>query len=70
MSMRQKIHFTGKNLNDVFHLPCVEGIIKGINDLPFVELKPDHTKIRLVQVGDWLVEEDDGTWRVERGGRP
>lgn len=26
--MRQKIHFTGKNLNDVFFLPCVAGILK------------------------------------------
>ena len=35
--MRQKIHFTGKNLNDVFFLPCVAGILMD-GDGPFLIL--------------------------------
>ena len=66
MSMRQKIHFTGKNLNDIFYLPCVVGIGKDGSNKPFLCLK--NYLLSYAYVGDWLVEEDNGTWSVERGG--
>ena len=67
--MRQKIHFTGKNLNDVFFLPCVAGILKD-GDGPFLALRTDYMSGKFfVYIGDWLVEEDDGKWHVEEGGK-
>ena len=66
--MRQKIHFTGKNLNDVFFLPCVAGILKG-GDGPFLILCIERMSDRshYVGIGDWLVEEEGGKWHVEEG---
>ncbi len=68
--MKQKIHFTGKNLNDIFYLPCVAGIGKRDFNEPFLFLKMEQTNYlsSFAYVGDWLVEEDDGTWHVEKGG--
>lgn len=68
--MKQKIQFTGKNLNDIFYLPCVAGIEKKDFNQPFLFLKMEWTAYHFsfAYVGDWLVEEDDGTWSVERGG--
>ena len=67
--MRQKIHFTEKNLNDVFFLPCVLAIMKLDNDEPFlilcIERMSDGSYYAVI--GDWLVEEDDGKWHVEEG---
>lgn len=67
--MKQKIHFTGKNLNDIFYLPCVMGIAKNGFNEPFLFLKVEQTNYlsSFAYVGDWLVEED-GKWHVEKGG--
>ena len=66
--MRQKIHFTGKNLNDVFFLPCVLAIMKLDNDEPFLVLRKGLSYGSYYAViGDWLVEEDGGKWHVEKG---
>ena len=67
--MRQKIHFTGKNLNDVFFLPCVLAILKLDSDEPFLILCDERTSdgSHYAGIGDWLVEEDDGKWHVEEG---
>lgn len=69
--MRQKIHFTGKNINDVFFLPCVGAIVKEDSGEPFLALRTDcmSGKFPFVYIGDWLVEEDDGKWHVEEGGK-
>lgn len=68
--MRQKIHFTGKNLNDVFFLPCVDAIVKEDSDETFLVLNTDcmSDKFSFVYIGEWLVEEDCGKWHVEEGG--
>ena len=100
--MKQKIQFTGKNLNEVFALPCVDYIEKSMFGDPVVHLLSDHVAgfkqnyadlcSRLidhpynqkefdetmdaflekypitVRVGDSLIEQDDGSWRVEKGG--
>ena len=55
--MRQKIHFTGKNLNDVFFLPCVVGIMKMDSDEPFLVLRDGMSDgSHYAGIGDWLVE--------------
>ena len=100
--MKQKIEFTGKNLDEVFALPCVNYIEKSMFGDPVVHLLSDHVAgfeqnyadlcSRLinrpytqqefddemdaflekypitVRIGDSLIEQDDGSWRVEKGG--
>ena len=67
--MRQKIHFTGKNLNDVFFLPCVGAIMKEDSDEPFLILRKGQSYgSHYAVIGDWLVEEDGGKGHVEKGG--
>ena len=38
------IKFTGTNLNDIFKLECVDGIVKFTKDGPCVFLKNDYTE--------------------------
>ena len=66
--MKQKIHFTGKNLNDVFFLPCVCGVMKMDSDEPYLILRDGMSDgSHYAGIGDWLVEEDCGKWHVEKG---
>ena len=66
-AMEQKIQVTGKNWTEIFNLPCVEYIEKtscevgGIRVGLYGELNP-------ALAGDWLVEDDNGNWHVEKGG--
>lgn len=67
--MRQKIHFTGKNINDIFFLPCVCGVMKMDGDEPFLILRDGLSDgSHYAGIGDWLVEEYCGKWHVEKGG--
>lgn len=81
--MKQKIQVTGKNIGDLFKLPCVVGIQKCIvmgehdDNIPSQNL--DDCFIDIVhkplecmagtraKMGDWLVEDDNGNWHVEKG---
>lgn len=71
MKIKKRIHFTGKNLNDVFNLPCVKNIMKYES---VVECEPililDRLKVEVnskttVEVGDTLVQYINGKWAVE-----
>ena len=101
--MKQKIEFTGKNIGEIFALPCVIRIEKDrASNLPVVVLRSDDTDeefaiackrfgnilhsqlaaaekrkerdyfrrrfLMRAHVGDCIVEQDDGSWRVEEGG--
>lgn len=80
--MKQKVQFTGKNIRDIFALPCVYDIQKNISmDYGFpisqrpqdmeVSIRVDltvYSDIEVAHYGDWIVEEDDGSWHVEKGG--
>ena len=61
------IKFTGKNLNDVFGLPCVKCILK-VDGEPFLVLWPDMVigMERSCAIGGILVEFDNHHWMVER----
>ena len=66
--MRQKIHFTGKNLNDVFFIPCVLAIMKLDSDEPFLVLRNGLSDgFHYAVIGDCLVEVDVGKWPVVCG---
>ena len=66
MKIVRKIEFTGKNLNDVFQLPCVTNIIK-IENEPWLVL---NVKMMLyyhiATIGDTLVEYDNGMWDIQK----
>ena len=82
--MKQKIQLTGKNLNELFTLPCVFKIQKRIvmgehgDYIPSQNLKDCTVDIvqkplecmaeTRAKMGDWLVEDDNGNWHVEEGG--
>lgn len=75
MKELRRIKFTGKNLNDVFALPCVMKIVKLINTPQLVldtrmmiedPLLMNGIPYNTAQPGDELVEYDDGLWEIER----
>ena len=63
----RRIKFTGKNLNDVFTLPCVADI-KKVLGMPLLSVYPIMllcpSSARLVRPGNELVEYDNGLWKV------
>ena len=63
----RRIKFTGKNLNDVFALPCVKKIIKIDNQPTLVIysfLLVGYPLNDVVRIGDELVEYDNGMWKI------
>lgn len=65
MNIIQKVLFDGKNINDVFQLPCVKSVEKGENGRPYLSLFPHYTEGRLTaQVGDALIQYETGMWQV------
>ena len=66
MKELRRITFTGKNLNDVFDLPCVYSIVK-IVKVPQLLLTKTHVdgfSSLTVQPGDELVEYENKKWKV------
>lgn len=66
MEEKRRITFTGKNLNDIFKLPCVECIRKK-DGKPLAVLARSYLQtFRAVEhVGDMLVEYGNGLWQIE-----
>ena len=64
----RRIKFTGKNLNDVFALPCVYKIMK-VADRPKLFLLSNMLLAQHlpneVRPGDSIVEYDDGLWQID-----
>lgn len=71
MKKIRQIKFTGKNLNDVFNLPCVKNIMKYesiVECVPILildRLKVEVNSKTTVEVGDTLVQYANGKWAVE-----
>lgn len=65
------VKIEGKNVNDIFRLPCVFGVRKDSCD-DFVVMLFGDTRNMNVQwgsenvahIGDWLCEDENGTWYV------
>lgn len=82
--MKQKIQITGKNIGDLFKLPCVyeirKCVVMGEHDDFIPSQNLDDCIVGIVhkplvcmvgtraRMGDWLVEDDNGNWHVEKGG--
>lgn len=62
----QKIQI-GKNITDIFNLPCVRRIEKQPNGKPLflVATGPDLNELH-VNVGDWICQGNDGFWYLDR----
>lgn len=59
------IKFTGTNLNDIFKLECVDGIVKSPKDGPCVFLKNDYTEgSRSACKGNYICKLSNGMWQV------
>jgi hypothetical protein len=65
----RRVKFTGKNLNDVFALPCVRKIIKIVNK-PQLVIDPfmmvGAFPMNVASIGDEIVEYDNGQWKIVR----
>ncbi len=61
----RRIKFTGKNLNDVFALPCVV-MIKKVSLSPLLVCRESMTVTNryMALPGDDIVEYDDGLWEI------
>lgn len=62
----RRIKYTGKNLNDIFSLPCVSTITKYEGD-PYLCLYPSMlVGIRsIAKPGCTLVEYENGLWEIK-----
>lgn len=63
--MKQAIGITGKNLNDIFALPCVRPIMKRDDGTFVFKVKLKPRTYEIAHVGDTLVEMEDGTWLID-----
>lgn len=69
MKEKRRIKFTGKNLNDVFALPCVRKIIKIVNRPQLVIdsfMLMGNPLMDVARPGDELVEYENGKWEIVR----
>ena len=59
------IHFNGKNINDIYNLPCVMAVTKDAGGKPAAILKSTHTKGRTIaRIGDHICQYESGLWQV------
>ena len=67
----RQIHFTGKNLNDVFTLSFVKSIIKNEDGTPVLILDSSMViSTNVCLVGDMLREWTDDKWEVDSSKNP
>ena len=70
MKLKQRIKFSGRNLNEVFSLECVKAIIKDDEQDPVLIMRPEKMcndcQTHVVFIGDFIEEYDNGTWNVLR----
>lgn len=65
--MKQRIKIEERHIADLWRLPCVNGLAKTHDGKMLVAIGTTQVE-QLADEGDWLVEDEDGTWHVEKGG--
>lgn len=66
--MKQRIKVEERHIADLWRLPCVNGLAKTHDGGMLVAIGSQAVE-QLADEGDWLVENDDHTWSVEKGGK-
>ena len=71
LELVQCIKIEGKNVNDIFRLPCVLGVRKdgyrGFVVILFGDTRNKYVRWgedNIARIGDWLCEGDRGVWHV------
>ena len=65
--MKQRIKIEERHIADLWRLPCVNGLAKTHDGGMLVGIGSQAVE-QLAYEGDWLIENDDHTWSVEKGG--
>lgn len=65
--MKQRIKISQRNIGDLWRLPCVQGLAKTLDGKMMVAIGPQAVE-QLAYEGDWIVQNDDDTWSVQKGG--
>jgi len=65
--MKQRIKVEERHIADLWRLPCVNGLAKTSDGKMLVAIGTTQVE-QLADEGDWLIENDDHTWIVEKGG--
>lgn len=63
--MKRKIYIDGRHWDNILQLPCVRGLNKRDEEF-VVKVKVGKASTVFAAAGDAIVEEDDGSWHVER----
>ena len=59
------IHFDGKNIDDIFNLPCISSIVKDKDNKPIASLYRESTEGRTtLSLGDHICQYESGLWQV------
>lgn len=59
------ISFDGRNINDIYNLPCVMAVTKDAGGKPAAILKSTHTKGRTIaRLGDHICQYESVLWQV------
>lgn len=68
--MKQRIKVSSNSITDLYRLPCVGVIHKPLFLLCKKEENGEFGQCGsfFAEEGDWLIQHDDGTWDVEKGG--
>lgn len=65
--MKRKIYIDGKHWENILQLPCVRGLNKRDEEY-VVKVKVGKASTVFAEAGDAIVENNDGSWRVEKKG--
>ena len=64
----KKIFIDGLHWDNILYLPCVRGIGKRSDDDIVVKVKVAKGSYIYAAIGDALVEDETGSWHVEKKG--
>ena len=64
--MKKKIYIDGRHWDNILQLPCVRGLNKRSDGEIVVQVKVAKVSYIYAAAGDALVEDEAGSWSVER----
>lgn len=70
LGITRKMQICECSLDYIMSLPCVRAIVKTNNGKLKVKVKTAPRSYEYAEEEDWIIQEDDGRWRIEKGGQP